>query len=98
MRLDDYDSGRKSDMVSVEDIIVLPPRRDINDAMQGEIDEAKQEAKEDGQRWSDVREEWLAGCEADNWGDAEEAEFDADFRSEWERRHGKPFPTREAAP
>jgi ParB/RepB/Spo0J family partition protein len=72
-------------------------REAIVDAMQYDMDDAKQEAKEDGQRWSDIKEEWVAQWEADNWSDAQEAEFDTDLRRDWEQRHGKQFPDLEAA-
>jgi hypothetical protein len=55
-------------------------------------DDAKREARESGERWSEVKDEWEADWLRDNWDDAREQEFLADFKKDWQRRHGQGFP------
>jgi hypothetical protein len=62
------------------------------------MDDAKQEARECGERWSDIKDEWIDQWIADNWDDAREAEFDTDFRMQWKADHGTDFPEYEATP
>jgi hypothetical protein len=65
----------------------------IADAMGGDMDDAKQEAKDNGDRWGDGKDEWIEQWMADNWGEEQEAEFEAKFAHRWERDHA--LPTRE---
>jgi hypothetical protein len=61
----------------------------IRFAMGSDMEDVKQEASENGERWGDVKDESIAQWEADNWGDEAEAGFDADFKKQRERDHGK---------
>jgi hypothetical protein len=45
-----------------------------------DMEEAREEAKENGESWGELKDDWLEGWAADNWGTAEQAEFEADFR------------------
>jgi hypothetical protein len=60
--------------------------------MADDRDEAKRDARDGGESWSDQKEQWEADWIADNWDDEREAEFKRDFLAQWERDHGKPFP------
>jgi hypothetical protein len=52
----------------------------MREEMESDLDDAKQDARDSGERWSDVKEEWIAQWIADNWDDVREAEFDKAFR------------------
>ncbi len=65
----------------------------IAEAMDADMDDAKQDAKDNGDRWSDVKTEWIDQWIADNWGEEQEAKFEAEFAERWARDHT--LPTRE---
>lgn len=62
------------------------------DAMDGDMDEAKEEARENKERWGDLKDQWIANWEADNWNDEQVAEAEKKFLDEWEFEHGQAFP------
>jgi hypothetical protein len=62
------------------------------DAMDGDMDEAKEEARENEERWGDLKDQWIADWEADNWGDEQVAEVEKEFLDQWEFEHGQEFP------
>ena len=64
----------------------------IDDAMEDDMNEARTEAKENGESWGEIKENWIEEWIADNWGDAQQAEFDATFRKNWKKDHGTEFP------
>ncbi len=57
-----------------------------HDAMEYDLEDAKAEAKENGERWGDIKDEWIEQWIADNWGDEQEAEFEKDFQEQGARR------------
>jgi hypothetical protein len=60
--------------------------------MGGDMDEARKEARESGERFSDTKDEWVADWLENNWTEEREAEFLADFKRKWQADHGDPFP------
>jgi hypothetical protein len=60
-------------------------------AMEDEYHEAKVAARESGETWSDVKDEWIEEWLANNWGEDAEAEFEAEFQERWKFDHGKPW-------
>lgn len=62
------------------------------DAMDEEMDGAKEDARENGERWGDLKDEWIEQWEADNWQPEQIAEAEAEFAERWEHEHGKAFP------
>jgi hypothetical protein len=60
----------------------------IRYAMESDMDDAKQLARKDGKRWSDVKDEWVEEWLADFWGEEQEAEFEAKWKERWARVHG----------
>jgi hypothetical protein len=66
--------------------------------MQSDMDEARQDAKDSGESWSAIKEDWIENWIADNWDEEAEAEFYADFRETWKREHGTDFPRPPASP
>lgn len=62
------------------------------DAMDGDMEEEKESCRENGERWGDVKDEWITNWEAENWGDEEVAEAEKEFLDEWEFEHGQAFP------
>jgi ParB family chromosome partitioning protein len=64
----------------------------IDDAMEYDMEEARTEARENGESWGEIKDEWIEEWTADNWGDAQQAEFDANFRKNWKEDHGIEFP------
>jgi len=79
---------------------VKNPQRFLDDSrkleqryeMEDDRNEAKREARENGESWSDVKDEWEAEWFADHWGDKREQEFLDAFKAEWKRNHGREFP------
>jgi hypothetical protein len=59
--------------------------------MEDEYDEAKAEARESGETWSEIKDEWIEEWLANNWDEEAEAEFVADFQERWKYDHGKPW-------
>jgi hypothetical protein len=59
-----------------------------HDAMENDIEEAKAEAKENGERWGDIKDKWIEEWIADNWDAEQEGEFEKDFQEQWAREHG----------
>jgi hypothetical protein len=66
-------------------------------AVQDDYEEAKGEARENGETWSDIKDEWIEDWIANNWGPEEEAEFEAEFKDQWITDHGTAFPEAEKA-
>ena len=60
--------------------------------MDGDMEEAKEESRENGDRWGDLKDEWIEQWEADNWRPEQIAEAEAEFTERWELEHGKAFP------
>jgi hypothetical protein len=79
---------------------VKNPQRFLDDSrkleqryeMEDDRNEAKREARENGESWSDVKDEWEAEWFADHWDDKREQEFLDAFKAEWKRNHGREFP------
>ena len=70
-----------------------------DEAMECDLEVLKKDAKEDGARWSDVKDEKIAEWLADNWnGEEAEAEFEKEFAEKWTREHGSNFPHHVDAP
>jgi hypothetical protein len=61
-------------------------------AMSGDMDEAKEEARESGERFSDTKGEWVADWLENNWTGDRDAEFLANFKEKWQAVHGGQFP------
>jgi hypothetical protein len=61
-------------------------------AMSGDMDEAKEEARESGERFSDTKDEWVADWLENNWTGDRDAEFLANFKEKWQAVHGGQFP------
>ena len=61
-------------------------------AMDAEMDGAKQDARENDERWGDLKDKWIEQWEADNWDDEQVAEAEKEFLDEWEFEHGQAFP------
>jgi hypothetical protein len=59
--------------------------------MENEYDEAKAEARENGETWSDVKDKWIEQWIEDHGNEKEEAEFEARFQERWKKDHGKPW-------
>jgi hypothetical protein len=64
----------------------------IRAAMEDDLEEAKREAKESGERWADIKDDWVEEWKQDCWGDEQEAEFNEEFCKNWQSDHGTPFP------
>ena len=62
------------------------------DAMDGDMEEEKESCRENGERWGDVKEQWIENWEAENWDEDAQAQAEAEFLEDWEFAHGKPFP------
>jgi hypothetical protein len=60
----------------------------IRDAMRDEMDEAKQQTRSNGDSWGEVRDDWIEQWHAENWGEQDEADFEADWKDRWARDHG----------
>jgi hypothetical protein len=78
----------------LDDVRKQEQRNEMYDAR----DEAKREARECGDRWSDVGDDWEAEWLADNWDDKREQEFLETFKIGWRREHGQEFPGSDFAP
>jgi hypothetical protein len=61
-------------------------------SMQNEMEEAKSDAREVGERWADIKDDWVSDWKENNWGDEEEADFNKGFCEEWQSNHDAPFP------
>lgn len=64
--------------------------------MQDEKDEEKTSCRENGESWSDIKEEWEAEWLENNWTAEAEAEFIVGFEKDWLKDHGTPYPAAEA--
>jgi len=73
-------------------------KREQHDGMDDDRAEAKREARENGETWSEVEDDWEADWLADNWHEQREQEFLEGFRDEWKRDHGRDFPYSDFAP
>ena len=51
--------------------------------MADDNEEAKAEARQNDEVWSDVKDEWIEEWIANNWGDEEEGEFEVQFQCQW---------------
>jgi hypothetical protein len=56
-----------------------------------EYHNAKDEARENGETWSDIKDEWTEDWLENNWDEEAEAEFEAEFRERWLKDHGEPW-------
>jgi hypothetical protein len=56
-------------------------------SMEGDRDDAKAEARENGDRWADVKEDWEAQWLEENWDEDAQAEFAKTFDEQWAREH-----------
>jgi hypothetical protein len=63
----------------------------LAEAMDGDLKEAQREARENGERWADVGDDWIAQWMQDYWGDDREAEFNEEFCKKWLSDHGTLF-------
>ena len=63
----------------------------------GDRDEAKQEARESEECWSDIKDDWEAEWLRDNWDDKREQDFLDEFKNGWRDEHGQEFPASEFA-
>lgn len=66
--------------------------------MEDDRAEAKKEARECGDSWSDIKDAWEAEWLADHWDEKQEQEFLDGFKVEWRRDHGQEFPGSDFAP
>jgi hypothetical protein len=55
--------------------------------MEGDREEAKQEARDSGETWADEKDDWEAEWIECHWGDVERAATYAKFKQKWEREH-----------
>jgi hypothetical protein len=53
------------------------------EAMQDEMDSAKEDNRGSGEAWSDIKDEWISDWIDNNWDDEREAEFEAEFQEQW---------------
>jgi hypothetical protein len=60
--------------------------------MQSDTDEARSAARQDGESWSDIKDEWQQDWLETNWTAEAEPAFIVSFESRWLNDHGKPFP------
>jgi hypothetical protein len=59
------------------------------EAMESDLEDLKSEAKNDGERWADVKDEKIAEWITNNWeGSEAEEQFEKDFVEKWAREHG----------
>ena len=56
------------------------------------MEEERESCRENGDRWGDLKDEWIEQWEADNWQPEQIAEAEAEFAERWEHEHGKAFP------
>jgi hypothetical protein len=68
------------------------------DEMECDRDDARQQARESGESWSEVKDEWEADWIQDNWTEEREKEFLDRFKDEWQRNHRQKFPNSDFAP
>jgi hypothetical protein len=68
------------------------------DEMSDEAEEEKQQCRESGERWSEVKDEWEEDWLANNWHDKREQEFLTEFKESWKRDHQQEFPNSDFAP
>jgi hypothetical protein len=66
--------------------------------MECDRDDAKQQARESGEDWSEVKDEWEADWIEANWTEEREKEFLNRFKHEWQRNHRQEFPNSDFAP
>jgi hypothetical protein len=66
--------------------------REQREEMEMERDDAKQDARESGEAWSDIKDEWETNWIDDNWGDQQEQQFLRHFKEKWQRDHQREFP------
>ena len=43
------------------------------------MEEEKESCRENGERWGDIKDEWITNWEAENWGDEQVAEAEKEF-------------------
>jgi hypothetical protein len=58
----------------------------------GEEEDAKQDAREGGERWGDVKDDWRENWINDNWTPELEAAWLVEFEDKWLADHGQAFP------
>jgi hypothetical protein len=62
-----------------------------------ERNEAKREARQNGESWSDAKDAWEANWLTDNWDEKREQKFLERFKANWRRDHGQEFPASDFA-
>jgi len=67
-------------------------KQEQRDQMEGDRDEAKEEARESGELWSDIKDQWESDWFDSNWTDEREQGFLDQFKREWQRDHGQEYP------
>jgi hypothetical protein len=93
-----YDQARRA-LAKAVDVSEVKDIADRATALkEPDTEEAREEARENGESWSEMKDGWIEEWKADNWGDIEQAEFDTDFRDTWKREHGTEFPALGAQP
>jgi hypothetical protein len=59
------------------------------DDMECDRDEAKQQARESGDSWSEMKDDWERDWVETNWN---EEQFQNEYKEDWKRDHGQEFP------
>jgi hypothetical protein len=57
--------------------------------MECDRDEAKQQARESGDSWSEMKDDWERDWIESNWN---EEQFQNEYKEDWKRDHGQEFP------
>jgi hypothetical protein len=69
-----------------------------DEEMESDRDDAKAEARESGERWSDMADKFEADWLRDNWDEEREQKFIAGFNYDWRDHHGQEYPASDFAP
>jgi hypothetical protein len=72
--------------------------REQRGEMECDRNDARQEARQSGESWSEVKDQWEADWILDNWTDEREQEFLKRFKHEWQCNHRQEFPNSDFAP
>jgi len=73
-------------------------KEEQRDESEYERAEAKKEARESGEEWSGLKDEWERDWLLDNWDEKREQDFLNNYKTEWHDRHGQEFPGSNFAP
>jgi hypothetical protein len=65
---------------------------EIESAMSDDMETAKEEARDNDERWADVKDDWIEDWKKDNWDDEQQAIFQKEFAEQWQREHRATFP------